>query len=863
MGLRQRRARPDRARSWWRNVSLWAGVLALLAVGVVASNGPSALAAAVGAPRAPELATQGAGAGSANLLATPNGTVWALNNAYPQGQSVLRSTDNGLNWARTLTVTLPSTDCCGLAASYFLGPDDAWAVDEVLHGDGVGETTTVYGTVDGGRHWWRTKGLPGDVTTFVGAPLFDQLYFANPQDGWLLGVGEDLSVGTGETLVLRWWRTTDGGRQWSALPNTNLPMQAKAVSEFTPCPSSSPPRLTFTSPTVGWLTEGDCASGPARPLVWRTTDGGGRWTPVALATPPGGWGKWYVDEGTGTDMGAVSVTASPGGTVLLVPLTTGASRLVVERSTNLGATWAVASDVALPALAEDGSPSNWFDPLNADQWVEALPSAVMGTSDAGRHWQLVRSFQSLAYSGSPVVSFTSLRRGFALGNNDLIVAASTDDYGHTWQAEPVPSSLYDQLASDQLDNGLGPPISTVQQVGGDLAVAAGSSGLEVSADGGRTWAERLGPATPVTQVDVVSADLTFVLAGGQILRTGDNGLHWFALLQPAAGAVAAVNFWSARSGVALVTGPDNAFGVAYFATSDAGAHWSALPLPSGWHFSTGMADDSAPGSVCFSANGTGWAAGTRVVASKAPGHHAVKVDESQLFVSTDGGKSWQVALASSALPKPNWSAGGQGSGSSGAGLQVGACRGETAWAISYQPGGLGNMQGVPMTFDLLETTDLGRSWSDVLRSPAYQKVSRPQVPAPPGGPTAAVAGFGTLVPQSLSGAPGTQLSSIWVTASNPNLGGETYAVTDDAGLKWAQQYFSAQAKAPASALPQEGWASTSALSGQAAWALFNNTAVKGRRDKSLLYATTDSGAQWYPLHTFTWPGSLLLPPGTN
>jgi photosystem II stability/assembly factor-like uncharacterized protein len=777
----------------------------------------------------------------------PNGTIWAVNNSVPAGESVLRSTDDGLSWARALTVKLTSTDCCGLAASYFLGADDAWAVDEVLHGDGIGETTTVYGTSDGGEQWWRSKGLPGDLTTAGAVPLFDQLYFANPEDGWLLGTGEDVGP---QTIVLLWWRTTDGGRTWAAMPDGTLPMQGRVVSESSPCPSASPPHLTFATEGTGWLTEGDCAEGRARPLVWRTTDGGRQWAPVTLAAPAGGWGKWYVDGKGGTDLGAVSVMSADHTTVLLVPVATGSSGLVVERSTDLGRTWAVASNTQLPALPEDGTPANWFDPLTARQWVEAMPSGVMETADGGRSWQLVRSFLGLA--GTPVVSFTSLRRGFVLGDN-LTVVSSTDDYGRTWQPEEIPAALYARLAGEQ-----GPPIDFVQQLGPGLAMASGYSGLWISGDSGRSWAERLGPATPVSQLDVAGPDLDFVLAGGEILRSEDNGLQWARLLQPAAGPALGVDFWSADAGVAFVDG-NYVADSAYYVTFDAGAHWARLQLPAGWNFTGGVVSDGGLGSVCFSGDGTGWAAGTKALTSKAPGHPSESSSEAQLFVSTDGGRYWHVALPSSVLPKPNWAAAGGGAPGSGTGLSLAACQGRAAWAVSYQPAGLAGMQGVPVTFDLLGTTDLGASWLDVLRSPAYEKVDRPRVATPSGGPTPAVDGFATLVPQSLSAVPGTRLGTVWVTASNADLGGVAFAATDDAGTQWAQQYLSGQKKPSASPLPQEGWTSTSALGGQAAWALFDNIGSKGHFDHSLLYTTKDSGAHWSLLHTFTWPTSLLLP----
>ena len=248
------------------------------------------LAAATMAGVAPNSAAASGGAalpGAPDLLATPSGVVWAWGAAAPSNSQVLRSSNGGRQWQRVLDVPTPANGF-GLTATYFLGPEDAWAVKQNLHGDGVGETTTVYSTSDGGAHWYHSKALPGDLTTCC-LILFDQVYFANPEDGWVLASGQNMAPGTPTTLSMLWWRSTDGGRSWTAMPASALPFQGRVtggLSAYAPCPAVGSPHLTFSSAETGWFTEGDCAAGAARPMVWRTTDGGWHWA-RGFAPPAG------------------------------------------------------------------------------------------------------------------------------------------------------------------------------------------------------------------------------------------------------------------------------------------------------------------------------------------------------------------------------------------------------------------------------------------------------------------------------------------------------------------------------------------------------------------------------------------------
>ena len=204
----------------------------------------------------------------------------------------------------------------------------------------------------------------------------------------------------------------------------------------------------------------------------------------------------------------------------------------------------------------------------------------------------------------------------------------------------------------------------------------------------------LDPEFPVDRLDLVSSEVAFASAAGELLGTSDGGSTWRSVLQPPGGTALSVDFWSADAGIAETDGP-------YYVTYDAGAHWALLALPNGWM--TGpMKGDGSPGAFCFSEEGTGWAAVSR---------H----DDLAVLVTTDGGQHWAVALPPGDLPgaAPTKEASSE---LPGAEVEMAGCQGHEAWVLVAQPVALGNTLGVPDTFDLLVTEDLGRAWRDVFQA---------------------------------------------------------------------------------------------------------------------------------------------------
>ncbi|MGP8151648.1 MAG: WD40/YVTN/BNR-like repeat-containing protein [Acidimicrobiales bacterium] len=744
--------------------------------------------------------------GAADLLSTTQGVVWSFNIENGSGV-VLRSADDGSHW-RVVLSELASQVSFGLVASYFLGPEDAWAVSEEQTG-----ATSVYRTSDGGRHWYLSD-LP-IVAPPPNMPLLsDQLYFADPEHGWLLAVGTNFSPPT-NSLTMVWWRTDNGGRTWSQLPPTSLPPQAVALPAYgdNACPEFSPPHIAFATANIGWWTYGACGTGAARPLVWRTRDGGRNWTSSPLSAPPGGWGSWDVLDQGGTDVGAPYLIPTRTGTTIVVPVSVGRSRLVVERSRDMGRTWRVAGMDDTHALPIQSTPADWFDPVNASDWVVAAPGGLIETTNAGETWTLTRS--PIAVSGQPV-SFTSPVDGFVQGSG-LVIAMRTSDRDVTWNSESASISRAEQAVWAPPSNA----VSTVQVVSSQLAVAAGAIGVRTSSNDGHSWVDRLGTNSTAADLDFINSRVGFAVDNGELVRTMNGGVSWQALLHPVAGGVSGIEFWSPSTGLVSVGSQS------LFITSDGGTSWRPLRLPPGWIAFDAFIGGDEPTGICFTNKGVGWAVGSRA--------HRFAV-----FVSTSNGRSWRLAL-SSVLPP------GAEPAKLGGGVSIAGCDGKAAWVLVSQAAGPMDMQGVPTTFDLLRSLDLGRSWLDVLRSTSFIRVTRPKVPTFPGGPESVPFESG---PWALALA---SPATAWFTATNEDLGSITFGSTRDGGVHWKIHSSSgAQDQRGSVAASQQlpyayRWLETAALNAADAWVLFR--APEGSSE-SYLYATSNGGAAWHRLAVF-------------
>jgi photosystem II stability/assembly factor-like uncharacterized protein len=787
--------RPTRTRIVQVAAAASAVVLALLVVGHAFWSGAT-----------------GSGSAGSELYATPGGVVWSFTPAPHLGQ-VARSTDGGRTWHVVLPGPGPHQGL-GLSGSFFLGPDLGWVVYQHLGGKGTArgpyEITSIMGTSDGGQHWWRSPPLPGAGIGCCGSQLGYTLYFSDAQHGWLYGMSWNVQGDMVWEADEQLWQTSDGGHTWS-LVHGHLPLQGTTDQDDEICPDEGPFQVGFANQQDGWLTASSCATIGSAPRVWRTTDGGISWTPAALPPPPRGW-PTARDTYSGVSVGRPWVVGSE----LLVAVRDPSlpAGLDIETSSDGGQSWRLTSRVSLTA-ARYASPS-WFQPVDASHWVVDAPGEVINTSDAGRTWSTVGRGTG-PMSGSFWFSSPSLGYARAPGGGVRV----TRDGGRTWSAGTTPPSKRPAA---------GPAIRSVQQLSPTYAVASGPGGIRVSRDGGRTWARlTAGPGShAVRSVQFVDPDTGFAVddIGKPLWRTTDGGRTWTALSLPPRVQADHVQFLNPVSGVAITRQHS------VFLSTTGGNTWRAVSPP----------HEYAPGSLsqerdgyqyaCFAGSTADWLVGASL---RSPG-----LGSQSVFVSPDAGTRWRQVLGPATLHS--------GRVNAIRAVWLTGCRGSQAWVADAQ--GSYDSSGAP-AYDLLHTTDSGKTWQDVLRVQNGTKFPPLALPRSPGalGSSALPAGL-SLTPESLALA---SASDAWQTFVAPG-GGLAFAVTADDGQHWQFHWFSAPRHSPRTAPASPSvlpaglpWLATTATDAQHAWVLFGSTNGSG---DCYLFATADGGATWQRITTF-------------
>ncbi len=190
---------------------------------------------------------------------------------------VLRTTNGGRSWDKK---ALPN-----ILSIFFTDAQHGWA---------VGKNATILRTEDGGLEWKAYA----DLEKVIGLPVessnynfgFRDIYFLNPQQGWLIGN----FYGRAKSHIGGVFVTSDGGVSWKRVP---LTVQTQHSSgRFTPGVFHS---VHFSDQTTGSVT-GEMMDGEGRFFfALHTRDGGKNWeqhrTPSRAAhstqflTPGVGW----------------------------------------------------------------------------------------------------------------------------------------------------------------------------------------------------------------------------------------------------------------------------------------------------------------------------------------------------------------------------------------------------------------------------------------------------------------------------------------------------------------------------------------------------------------------------------------------
>jgi hypothetical protein len=153
----------------------------------------------------------------------------------------------------------------------------------------------------------------------------------------------------------------------------------------------------------------------------------------------------------------------------------------------------------------------------------------------------------------------------------------------------------------------------------------------------------------------------------------------------------------------------------------------------------------------------------------------------------------------------------------------------------------GDNGGAVQIYDLLRSTNLGRSWLDVLRTPGCCGLGRPAVAGPPGGPALTGTGMAELRQLAMASP-----RAAWYTVVNESGPGFGFGSTADAGISWSVRWFAKPTRPSASAF-QPGACPITGYDARHAWMLCAAPKQPGVSD---VYGTSDGGKTWRLITVF-------------
>jgi photosystem II stability/assembly factor-like uncharacterized protein len=318
---------------------------------------------------------------------------------------------------------------------------------------------------------------------------------------------------------------------------------ALALPAFAGAAAASPDflSLSFVDRTHGWVSGVDDTAGTKR--VWRTTDGGAQWAPVADQILAGNDLTFVAFANR-----AIGVWGYGG----------------VEYTADGGDTWH-------PALAGGGN-HNQADFANGRRgwagWSNGTSESGGGiarTDDGGKSWTAQLDMPGRDGSGGfSRVSAPTGKRCYVLkwGRSGGVYATATA--GAQWVRRVLPAYEAKYRYYRDLDF-----------PGASTGWAVGDAGRIVkTVDAGASWVmQRSGCAARLTAVDFIDGKVGYVVgAGGRVLKTTDGGTHWKPLKTGTTKGLTAVSFVDRTRG--WVAGNSGAL----LRTTDGGRTWVALGI---------------------------------------------------------------------------------------------------------------------------------------------------------------------------------------------------------------------------------------------------------------------------------------------
>jgi photosystem II stability/assembly factor-like uncharacterized protein len=447
------------------------------------------------------------------------------------------------------------------------------------------------------RSWFRSRGTPAVPST-------------------LRTIADQVGSGTGPTAPLRGlavgWRQPQGSRLAALAASVAVVVLVgglllvagqRGPAEPTSSPGTSQTVVASSQPTGSppTATQVDDGGTFGAGGLWAVADGqlylsddfGATWVQRALV--PG----VALDATDGSVLSSVFVldaghvwTASPGpgSTVPYGGQGPGYDHLylVISRTVDGGATW---QSVKLPGDWGGTQPVLAFaDAQRGFLLLSGLRggggSVVFATTDGGATWQRVGGADRLGsiFSASDASTLWAGNEGDAGPVARPILDVSRDG-GRTWADARLPGLVGDVFVND---NPVAPPVFSGKD--GAVAVIAASTDTSPmvrfyrSSDGGRTWAlaaqVQIGESGS-TSVAVVDP-LHYVVIDtqtGQLQATSDGGVTWQPAASSGLNAALALHFWDPGNGAAFVqltSGQAPAPGL--LRTTDGGRTWSPVGI---------------------------------------------------------------------------------------------------------------------------------------------------------------------------------------------------------------------------------------------------------------------------------------------